>query len=223
MATLGVQTQSTFKTCFVSIVMIITFTLTQGTISTLAPNRQPLTRLWGSLFFWDAWACPWLSPTSSPCDWRTPAERTLAAIRHIFWCQISSTHSCRRGGGRSGGGGGGWGGGGRRQRGGGGVRVDESKQGRAWSWHVASLKVLFSGRVSWCCQQGSSSSSSAYYHHHYYSTPSSSPLLTVVDYPNIFAWPCDVGGLQWLAVLSRFLGDGTKETEPRHADAVWDI
>lgn len=107
--------------------------------------------------------------------------RTLAAIRHIFWCQISSTHSCRRGGGRSGGGGGG--GGGTRQRGGGGVEVDESKQGRAWSWHVAFLKVLFSGRVSWCCQQDSSSS--AYYHHHYYSTPTSSPLLTVVDYPII--------------------------------------
>lgn len=43
MATLGLQAQSTFKTCFVSIVMIITFTLTKGTISTLATNRQPLT------------------------------------------------------------------------------------------------------------------------------------------------------------------------------------
>lgn len=39
MATLGLQAQSTFKTCFVSIVMIITFTMTKGTISTLAPNR----------------------------------------------------------------------------------------------------------------------------------------------------------------------------------------
>lgn len=144
--------------------------------------------------------------------------RTLAAIRHIFWCQISSTHSCRRGGGRSGGGGEG----GRRQRGGGGVGVDESKQDRAWSWHVAFLKVLFSGRVFlmlstrffffFCLL----SSSLLFYPH----------LLSTLDgcwLSDHFAWPCDVGRLQWLAVRSRFLGDETKETEPRHADAVWDI